>query len=160
LRGGFFGESSTLKYLEVLEKQGAKLYRKLVEKERSPVKDFDAYDKMIYGLFQQVCDKIKEVCRTLKSKSIDTKETCKIDLTVGAVDGDRNQVNQGTKLDVSLQPDGTIKENYYGACLAPGIFYDNLRIISPTEAKVFKEWVKNLNLEKKLRDRDTGKLMF
>jgi hypothetical protein len=158
LRGGAFGESSTLIYLAELEKQGGYLYDDLrrgqsQKEERSNGEllslGWDTYDKTIYMHFQQVCDKIKEVCRKISS------EACKVQLKEITYDGDRKEVTQGTRND----HEGT-NEKFYSSCRYPANFYDSLRKTNPNEAKQFKEWVKGLNLEKKLRDKRTGKLLF
>ena len=154
LRGGAWGESSTLIYLAELEKQGGYLYDELRRGQSKRADDlslgWDTYDKTIYMHFQQVCDKIKEVCRKIPSS-----DACKVDLREITYDGDKNEVTQGTRADHQ-----GANEKYLSSCRYPANFYDSLRKMNPNEAKEFKEWVKGLNLEKKLRDKRTGKLMF
>ena len=154
LRGGAWGESSTLIYLAELEKQGGYLYDELKRGQSKRADDlslgWDTYDKTIYMHFQQVCDKIKEVCRKIPSS-----DACKVDLREITYDGDKNEVTQGTRADHQ-----GANEKYLSSCRYPANFYDSLRKMNPNEAKEFKEWVKGLNLEKKLRDKRTGKLMF
>jgi hypothetical protein len=155
LRGGAWGESSTLIYLAELEKQGGALYDELKrgQSKRAGTADmpgWDTYDKTIYMHFQQVCDKIKEVCQKIPSS-----DACKVQLSEITYDGDRNEVTQGTRADHQ-----GANEKFLSSCRYPANFYDSLRKMNPNEAKEFKEWVKGLNLEKKLRDKRTGKLMF